>query len=451
VKFSDCDFCGLLYRCAIQTTSNLHVMPHLIDQVRIKGRRQYRTEIELESSSQPTLLKGLLYEVYERGLAVNQLSKQARTAVRTMERTRLKVGFSIQQLFGGLYEDMMGQLGTTEVVSYDLLRRWKRQCNESHHECQARKSVVDLDLKIAVIDLEDLSLSELPPRCSFVALSYVWGKVDTLKALSSNIADLRRPEGLKQFMHLIPRTIQDAFTLAQGLGERYLWVDSLCIIQDDPSIRDAQIAKMHLIYGLASLTIIAADGFHANTGLPGIREKSRYVPYNTRRAANAVNIQVSHDLTFSGPIERLDSRETKDSLDRRGLGDVPWSKRAWTFQEQMLSSRFLISTEQQLFWQCKESIWCESILDRRLDSTGFCVDPVYIPLNTLRGDRRYALAQDIDRSLEVKRDGRIIVVRSEGFSLYVMCVTLFTPRNIGFDSDILKAFKGYLRSSEPYV
>ena len=73
-------------------------------------------------------------------------------------------------------------------------------------------------------------------------------------------------------MHLIPRTIQDAFALARGLGERH----SLCIIQDDPFTRDAQIANMHLIYGLAALTIVAADGSHAGAGLPGVGEKSRH-------------------------------------------------------------------------------------------------------------------------------------------------------------------------------
>jgi hypothetical protein len=59
------------------------------------------------------------------------------------------------------------------------------------------------------------------------------------------------------------------------IGERYLWVDSLCIVQDDPQEKHGQIANMDAIYGNAILTINAAAGQDANAGLPGVRPLSR--------------------------------------------------------------------------------------------------------------------------------------------------------------------------------
>jgi hypothetical protein len=63
--------------------------------------------------------------------------------------------------------------------------------------------------------------------------------------------------------------------LVEAVGERFLWVDSLCIVQDDPEIRDEQIQIMDLIYGNALFTIMAATGDNADAGLPGVRWGSR--------------------------------------------------------------------------------------------------------------------------------------------------------------------------------
>jgi len=55
------------------------------------------------------------------------------------------------------------------------------------------------------------------------------------------------------------------------MGERYLWVDALCIIQDDSMDKEWQIARMGSIYSSAVFTIVAACGVDADAGLPGVR------------------------------------------------------------------------------------------------------------------------------------------------------------------------------------
>jgi hypothetical protein len=68
-----------------------------------------------------------------------------------------------------------------------------------------------------------------------------------------------------------PRTIRDAMTLVDDRGERYLWVDAVCIIQDDPVDQGGQIGVMNTIYGASWLTIVAAAGYDAHVGLPRAR------------------------------------------------------------------------------------------------------------------------------------------------------------------------------------
>jgi hypothetical protein len=68
----------------------------------------------------------------------------------------------------------------------------------------------------------------------------------------------------------VPLTIRDAMTACKKLGERYLWVDRLCIIQDDMDIKQSQIDAMGEIFRCASFTIAAIAGDGAHHGLPGV-------------------------------------------------------------------------------------------------------------------------------------------------------------------------------------
>lgn len=69
----------------------------------------------------------------------------------------------------------------------------------------------------------------------------------------------------------IPRPANDAMILCKEMGERYLWVDALCIIQDDSMDKEWQIARIGSIYSSAVFTIVAACGVDADAGLPGVR------------------------------------------------------------------------------------------------------------------------------------------------------------------------------------
>lgn len=88
-------------------------------------------------------------------------------------------------------------------------------------------------------------------------------------ALKDNIKQLQNPSSLaERSTKMIPKTIRDAMFFVQRLGERYLWADMLCIVQDDEQ-KLAEIANMGAIYAQASITIVASDGDNADDGLRG--------------------------------------------------------------------------------------------------------------------------------------------------------------------------------------
>lgn len=84
------------------------------------------------------------------------------------------------------------------------------------------------------------------------------------------------PGGIEKAWRGLPRTIQDAIELVRKLGVRYLWVDVLCLVQNDPDDTARGVKVMDEIYERSWLTIVAASGHSANAGLPGVREGSRY-------------------------------------------------------------------------------------------------------------------------------------------------------------------------------
>jgi hypothetical protein len=112
-----------------------------------------------------------------------------------------------------------------------------------------------------------------PPR--YVALSYVWGDPQVHQTTKANRAHLGHPGNLVEDGFVPPRTVRDAMLLTEMIGVQYLWVDSLCIIQDDEEFKIEQINAIDQIYNCATLTMIAAHDSNANAELPGVSQTTR--------------------------------------------------------------------------------------------------------------------------------------------------------------------------------
>jgi hypothetical protein len=168
-------------------------------------------------------------------------------------------------------------------VSPELAKKWIRLCGEYHPACVPESSITvsggnPSDLKtLRVIDVQDECVSEMPIGSNYLALSYLWGQAPMLRLLKCNKEGLMIKGSLAQLdLHPpIPKTVSDSIELVSLIGERYLWIDCLSLVQDDEEDMSDGIAKMDLVYRGAKATVVATTGTDANAGLPGIRLGSK--------------------------------------------------------------------------------------------------------------------------------------------------------------------------------
>jgi hypothetical protein len=231
-----------------------------------------------------------------------------------------------------------------QVADTMLFEKWIEQCETLHADrcaCPVWLQDAYMPSNLKVIDVNGMCISDALPDCRYLALSYVWGDAASRGAVQTtreNNASRRTRGGLNGDF---PQAIKDALELVRSLGERYLWVDAICINQDDDVEKAAFISQMDKIFAGALLTIIAA-GSTAAHGLPGLRPGSREVsqPY----------VRVGDKLAIMRRVAQHDQHRLQHS---------EWNQRGWTFQERYVSRRCLIFTGKQVYWKCQMGIWNE--------------------------------------------------------------------------------------------
>jgi hypothetical protein len=202
----------------------------------------------------------------------------------------------------------------------------------------------------------------------------------------------------------IPLIVVDALMLVKEIGERYLRVDALCIVQDDPAELKSTIRSMDRIYEDALLTIIPASGEDADSGLKGVRPTSREVSSITQEIDGI-------PLIFSKGFLEMER--------------TPWSKRGWTFQEAIFSQKWLILADDRVFYGCSDGMLGE-----------------YRPDDPLAEGDLYKKSHGIDPCLDAKWDGVTF------WQDYTSKVKQYTSRTLTYDTDVLDAFAGLTRRYE---
>ena len=266
---------------------------------------------------------------------------------------------------------------------------------------------------LLVVDVERECITLLPKDSAYVALSYCWSKKRYSVTTVAIFQELLKPGSLQQLD--LPPTISDAMIAMRAIGERYIWIDSLCIVQDDHKNKAAELARMDDIYRAASLTIIAAatplDG--TEVGLPGVRAAK------SRHDAPAVEIR---GLIF---------RQCGLSL-WHGLAASKWHSRAWTFQEYLLSKRYLVFMPEQVYFVCRQADFAEDHIDH------ICAKEKPVSEQSLMP------CCDIS-VLENGSDGKESHSPLHFVNSYKDLVGLYTKREMSFDSDAVNAARGLLR------
>ncbi|KAJ4124393.1 hypothetical protein NW754_000090 [Fusarium falciforme] len=162
-----------------------------------------------------------------------------------------------------------------ERLNYSLIRSWVDDCTTRHGpKCNPPGPGRDF-LPLILLDVKQMRLFKSDRHCRYLALSYVWGKAKQFRTVKSNFQELQQDGALLRVRDQLPQLINDAIAFVADLGETYLWVDALCIVQDDPEVKELYVPYMDKIYGQALLTIVFLAGSDANCALPGVATGSR--------------------------------------------------------------------------------------------------------------------------------------------------------------------------------
>ena len=251
-----------------------------------------------------------------------------------------------------------------------MIGYWLRKCDDEHGGKCRRPFGMDpssLGHPRLLIDVQRNCLVETGKLNQYACLSYVWGGAKTLKTAQATLQELLEEGSLQKRRDQIPKTIRNTISLIDQLGIRYLWVDSLCIVQDDHQSKHEQIQAMAGIYANAYVTIIASNGWDANHGLRGIQ-----------------GITEPRHLSSFLKSDFEESLQPYSSI---------WYSRGWTFQEMVFSPRKIMFQYQLAVWECNEISWHESSLSRNssLIDSHFrpSINPYVPPYQNLSSTRSY--------------------------------------------------------------
>lgn len=272
--------------------------------------------------------------------------------------------------------DQLGHPGSSRVIDSDWIdplvpQTWFGTCLEQHgKQCEEPLWMAAQPGTIAtpewVIDVNDWCLVPYSTATSrYLTLSYTWGHAKCLRTVVALLEQLQQPGSLLTIScGDLPRTIQDAIAITKLLGERYLWVDSLCIVQDDATSLHTNLNNMHHIYARSTLCLVAFAGLDANHGLRGLKG------FSTARRVDQLVLPIAGNEAISW------YNTPRATWDRFGhephfvehLGRT-YNERGWTFQEFVFAKRRLIFTDGPLRWICACTIWREDkVVDLVIDN-----------------------------------------------------------------------------------
>jgi hypothetical protein len=246
----------------------------------------------------------------------------------------------------------------------------------------------------------------------YCSLSYVWGTIPSLSLTKYTLPRMTEPGSLSTMRNQLSRVIRDAMDVVASIGERYLWADSLCIIQDDEDHKHNQISHMDSIYSEAILTIVSLSAKDASKPLLPIQNDDT----SADEFARAVEfIQKERNIE----ICRLESCSNIRTL-ASAMATSTYETRGWCFQERILSKRVLYTTD-ILHFHCCTEVRVSTFPFTKIEHTDA------LNLNLLSVKIQDPLSSE-----------RIPFVR------YTWLVETYTPRIFSHPADILKAFSGLM-------
>ncbi|KAI1467183.1 HET-domain-containing protein [Daldinia caldariorum] len=236
------------------------------------------------------------------------------------------------------------------------------ECLSSHADCRSSISVGALLgapftpsrlINVGIEELgEDVVLennTSIPPGSAYVALSYCWGGHDpdcmtTVNSLEENMRGIPWSK--------LPATFQDAVSFTRSLGIKYLWIDSVCIIQHDKRDWHQQAKLMWNVYKHSYVTLAALYGSSSKSGLRSMSMEDELV--------KVMELSLyTHSWPVYARLPHYLQNGYNLGLPKAPGRPSPLLSRGWAYQERMISPRVLYFTENEIIFQCLTHSACE--------------------------------------------------------------------------------------------
>jgi hypothetical protein len=237
----------------------------------------------------------------------------------------------------------------THPIRFDLLRAWLRRCDEEHN-CNFHDPGLERVLPTRLLfvgnpnpDILAICTTTQLGDEDYIALSHCWGELseDNKEKISTTKGDISSRQ--KKFsLRDMPRTFQDAIQVTRELGQQYLWIDSLCILQGDAKDWEHEAKPMKDVFSSAYCVIAASSASNSHKGFLQREIGSRYVQITD---ASGRQIYACADM------DDFENDVNKSLLNTRG----------WVLQERSLSRRTVHFTTNQMYWECGEGVCCENL------------------------------------------------------------------------------------------
>lgn len=316
--------------------------------------------------------------------------------------------------------------------TFDAARRWLQECWSTHSDCHA-SGKLDLPSRLLFLDEDSIKLYRTCPdaRPEYIALSYCWGGDQHAKTMIENVSE-RELRGI--VVADIPRSLQDAVTVTRKLGLSYLWIDSLCIVQNDKYDVAREVTKMADIFSGAYVTISAASATSCHQGFLQDRKPSALRQH-----------------VIGVPYLCPDGQEGRVYFYRREHhnphAEEPINTRAWTLQEYLLSPRLLVYGSWQLRWICRKKVASDGGPEGVYHET---LEKLAAKLQSSK-----TISSLLDEGKRAFDEGKILdaytctlKIKDINEELWLTLVEEFTGRKLSISSDRARAIVGIAQAYE---
>jgi hypothetical protein len=240
---------------------------------------------------------------------------------------------------------------TGSEMSLATVTNWVKGCTAGHQKCKIVEDTSRSGLPTRLVEIDRdstrfriLNSHALPQSTRYAIISHHWGASTPYLLTTENEKSLR--QGLP--ISVLPKTITDAIKVVLHLNIRYLWVDSLCIIQDGDNGEDWQRESQAMTIAFRNAFVcIAAHNSTETSGMFFDREPAFYDQHK-------LNINILGLETMPCWI-LIDEYMWEENVEMSRL-----SRRGWVLQQRLLAARTIHFCDREIFWECQEKSSCES-------------------------------------------------------------------------------------------